>query len=38
MGLIKEQKNVDHSTKSERWTKKELVEFRKIMNEIKVKK
>lgn len=37
MGLIKEPKNVDFSTKSEPWTKKELADFRKIMQEIKAK-
>ncbi len=37
MGLIKEPKNVDLSTKSEPWTEEELLDFRKIMKEIKVK-
>lgn len=37
MGLIKEPKNVDLSTKSEPWTKKELADFRKIMQDIKAK-
>lgn len=37
MGLIKEPKNVDLSTKSEPWTEQELVEFRKIMQDIKDK-
>lgn len=37
MGLIKEPKHVDFSTKSEPWTEKELVDFRKIMQEIKIK-
>jgi len=37
MGLIKEPKNVDLSTKSEPWTEKELSDFRKIMQEIKTK-
>ena len=37
MGLIKEPKNVDLSTKSEPWTEKELVDFRKIMQDIKDK-
>jgi hypothetical protein len=37
MGLIKEPKNVDLSTKSEPWTEKELSDFRKIMKEIKAK-
>ena len=37
MGLIKEPKNVDLSTKSEPWTDKELADFRKIMQDIKAK-
>ncbi len=37
MALIKEAKNVDFSTKSEPWTEQELVDFRKIMQEIKLK-
>jgi hypothetical protein len=37
MGLIKEPKNVDFSTKSEPWTEKELADFRKIMQDIKAK-
>lgn len=37
MGLIKEPKNVDLSTKSKPWTEKELSDFRKIMKEIKAK-
>ncbi len=37
MGLIKEPKNVDFSTKSEPWTEKELADFRKLMQEIKAK-
>jgi hypothetical protein len=37
MGLIKEPKNVDLSTKSEPWTEQELSEFRKIMQDIKAK-
>ncbi len=37
MGLIKEHKNVDLSTKSEPWTEQELYDFRKIMLEIKGK-
>jgi hypothetical protein len=37
MGLIKEPKNVDLSTKSEPWTKQELVDFRKIMKDINAK-
>ncbi len=35
MGLIKEPKNVDLSTKSKPWTEKELLDFRKIMQKIK---
>ena len=37
MGIIKEPKNVDLSTKSEPWTEQELSDFRKIMQDIKVK-
>lgn len=37
MGLIKEPKNVDLSTKSEPWTEQELTDFRKIMQKIKEK-
>jgi len=37
MGLIKEPKNIDLSTKSEPWTEQELVDFRKIMQDIKDK-
>jgi len=37
MGLIKEPKNVDLSTKSEPWTEQELIDFRKIMKDIKDK-
>jgi hypothetical protein len=37
MGLIKEPKNIDLSTKSEPWTEQELVDFRKIMQAIKAK-
>jgi hypothetical protein len=37
MGLIKEPKNIDFSTKSEPWTEKELADFRKLMQEIKAK-
>ena len=37
MGLIKEPKNVDLSSKSEPWTEQELVDFRKIMQGIKDK-
>ena len=37
MGFIKEQRDVDLSTKSEPWTEQELADFRKIMLEIKAK-
>ena len=37
MGLIKEPKNIDFSTKSEPWTEQELADFRKIMQDIKAK-
>jgi hypothetical protein len=37
MGLIKEPKHIDLSTKSEPWTEKELADFRKIMQDIKQK-
>jgi hypothetical protein len=37
MGLIKEPKNVDLSTKSEPWTEQELSDFREIMRRIKTK-
>jgi hypothetical protein len=37
MGLIKEPKNVDLSTKSQPWTEQELADFRKIMQNIKAK-
>ena len=37
MGLIKEHKNVDLSTKSDPWTEQELYDFRKIMHNIKEK-
>ncbi len=37
MGLIKEPKNVDLSTKSEPWTKQDFTNFRKIMQDIKAK-
>ena len=37
MGLIKEPKDVDLSTKSEPWTEQELIDFRKIMQHIKDK-
>ena len=38
MGLIREPKNVDLSTKSEPWTEQELADFRKVMQGIKAKK
>jgi len=38
IGLIKEPKNIDLSTKSEPWTEQELADFRKIMQDIKEKK
>lgn len=37
MGLIKEPKNVDFSTKSEPWTEQELADFRKLMHDIKAR-
>ena len=37
MGLIKEPKYIDFSTKSEPWTEQELFDFRKLMQEIKRK-
>jgi hypothetical protein len=37
MGLIKEPKDVDLSTKSEPWSEQELSDFRKIMQDIKNK-
>jgi hypothetical protein len=37
MGLIKEPKNVDFSVQSEPWTEEELKDFRKLMQELKVK-
>lgn len=37
MGLIKEPKHIDLSTKSEPWSEQELADFRKIMKEIKDK-
>jgi hypothetical protein len=37
MGLIKEPKNIDLSTKSEPWTENELADFRKLIQEIKAK-
>ena len=37
MGLIKEPKEVDFSTKSQPWTEEELADFRKLMKEMKAK-
>lgn len=37
MGLIKEQKSIDLSSKSEPWTDEELADFRNIMQAIKLK-
>lgn len=37
MGLIKEAKEIDLSTKSKPWTKQELADFRKLIQEIKAK-
>ena len=37
MGLIKEPIDIDFSTKSEPWTDEELIDFRKIMKDIKAK-
>ena len=37
MGLIKEPKDIDLSTKSEPWTEQELSDFRAVMQEIKAK-
>jgi hypothetical protein len=37
MGLIKEPKNVDFSVQSKPWTEEELIEFRKLMTELKAK-
>lgn len=37
MGLIREPKNVDLSTKSEPWPEQDLADFRKIMQDIKAK-
>ena len=36
MGLIKEPKSIDFSTKSEPWTEEELADFRQVMKELKV--
>lgn len=37
MGLIREPKNVDFSTKSEPWTEEELADFSKLIKEYKKK-
>jgi hypothetical protein len=37
MGLIKERKDIDLSTKPEPWTEQELSDFGKIMQEMKAK-
>ncbi len=37
MGLIKEPKNIDFSTKSEPWTEEELADFRQVMVKLKAK-
>jgi hypothetical protein len=37
MGVIKEPIHVDLSNKSEPWTEQELIDFRKIMGDIKKK-
>ncbi|GAB4018633.1 hypothetical protein GCM10028773_18950 [Spirosoma koreense] len=37
MGLIKEPKEIDMSTKSEPWTENELAEFRALMQQIKTR-
>ncbi len=37
MGLIKEPKDVDFTVQSEPWTEEELIDFRKLMNELKSK-
>ena len=37
MGLIKEPKNIDLSTRSKPWTEQELVDFRKTIQDIKYK-
>ena len=35
MGLIREPKNVDFSTKSQPWTEEELSDFRELMKQMK---
>jgi hypothetical protein len=37
MGLIKEPKNIDLSTKSKPWTEQELVDFRRLMQTLKAR-
>jgi len=37
MGLIREPKNVDFTVQSKPWTEEELHDFRKLMNELKLK-
>lgn len=37
MGLIKEPKNIEFSTKSEPWTEEELADFRQLMEKLKAK-
>ena len=37
MGLIRELKNVDFTVQSKPWTEQELRDFRKLMNELKLK-
>ncbi len=37
MWLVKEPKHIGLSTKSEPWTDEELIDFRKIMKDIKAK-
>lgn len=37
MGLIKEPKEIDFTVQSEPWTEEELIDFRKLMNELKSK-
>lgn len=37
MGLIREPKNIDFTVQSKPWTEEELVDFRKLIKEIKMK-
>ena len=37
MGLIREPKNIDFTVQSKPWTDEELVDFRKLMAELKAK-